>query len=56
MVDFEFLSEPAEPYSYVAKSRFADGTSVIANMTGKDYRHNKIKIKAHSFLITKEEK
>ena len=56
MVDFEFLSEPAEPYSYVAKSRFADGTSVIANMTGKDYHHNKIKIKAHSFLITKEEK
>ena len=53
MVSFKFLTAPAEPYSYVAESCFADGTSVIANMTDKDYENGSMKIAAHSFIIRK---
>ena len=56
MINFKFLTEPAEPYSYVAESSFADGTKVIANMTDKDYQYKNNNIKAHSFIINKEAK
>ena len=51
MVSFRFLTEPAEPYSYAAETCFADGTSVIANMSEKDYYDGDIKIEPHSFII-----
>lgn len=53
MVCFKFLTDPVEPYSYVAESSFADGTSVIANMTDADYENSGLKIAAHSFKIRK---
>ena len=53
MTGFKFLTVPEEPYSYVAESCFADGTSVIANMTDSAYRHCGIQIAAHSFTIRK---
>lgn len=54
MTDFRFLTPPFPPYTCVAESRFADGTAVIANMTGKPYTDGGVKIAPHAFIIKKQ--